>query len=512
MDHATSFLEESQVRICRNLQVNVLEKADSLLAKFQNIEMSSKLRQDRKLFIKPKVFINPLPKRWAEVGTFYDVGDSDFVDDILNKNASKKVVDIPEKGTSEDASHGLEKTVTEDKKDLSSEFLSLKDLLSDSEKRLSDRKMRITSLKINLANMEKKNAEKKLSIQKRDRRIKELEETMKIKEDGYKRFKELKGIRSKDNLRNMQESLEEKLLGLELELSKKNNKIRRLEEENKSLSKFKSWSRSLEKELADLKKNLNRPTHSKENTAIVTEKVSSKKTTNIFQDEIEIELDDTPDAVKEHSNANDETIESISSFLAELADTTDESLDLEKNISSSQITTEETSNPYNRKDRSLAKGKSTLKSVDNTSAWLALARPTTTVATSSAASAETSQKQQKTIQDYLVNQKKSRTADDDKDDTITTISDDEINVNIDGEVILLESMFEDHPSFSKDNVITIEEEPVESFLNLKSFASLCAKSDNIVEPQKRTRQVEKFGEIPSKRHKIDEYMRRAMEL
>jgi len=60
--------------------------------------------------------------------------------------------------------------------------VELKNLLNDSERKLKDRKMKTTSLKLRLANIEMKNAEKKLSVQKRDRKIKDLEEIIKIKE------------------------------------------------------------------------------------------------------------------------------------------------------------------------------------------------------------------------------------------------------------------------------------------------------------------------------------------
>ena len=129
---------------------------------------------------------------------------------------------------------------------------------------------------------------------------------------------------SKDNLRILQETLEAKLLDLELEVSKKNAIINKLKEENKSLQKFKSWSSSLEKELARLNRGID-----------VDEKESCMEATDLFKDEIKIE-ESSVCSVRESVDAPDETIELTSSFLRELAsNTTDESLDLEENVAQS---------------------------------------------------------------------------------------------------------------------------------------------------------------------------------
>jgi len=484
--------------------VKVLEKVDTLLGRLNNLKMPekpNKLNEDRKLFMKPKVLLKPLHQSLTEVGIFYNVNQIDFEDKISEKHGDY----VPEKNITRDAFNSLKIGNSEENKDFSSKILSLKDLLRD-------KNLKITGLEKNLANMEKKNVEKKLSIQKRDRRIKELEENMKIKEEAFKRSRESKGIHSR-------ESLEVKLLGLELDLSKKSDTISKLEEENKSLRKFKTLSRSLEKELARFKKDLNPQIHIKDNITGVDEKDTSKKSTNLFEDEIEIE-EFSVAAVQESTDATDETIESISSFLAELAsDTNDECVNLEENVapSPSKSSTSEKST-FQRKDHSLTKRNTATNSVDSSSVRLSLDRVPVSSTPAVSVTTDRPQKKLKTINENLNDIDFCIAAnDDDKDDTITTLSDDdEIKQTRDGEDILLETMFDDHPSFSVNEVITIQDESVKSFLRFKPFSSLCAKSDNIVvqvvETKKRARQAEKLREIPSKRQKLDEFLKRAKEL
>lgn len=506
-------LEGKQVKICWNLKVNVLEQSDTLFKKFKNfdemlIKTASPATDDHiKFLIKPtKVLIRSLDKQFSCVGSFYDINNMhiDHAEEIVKEQQeSKSIVDgVPATESivtivttvEEDSSSAVDiaavklsevvkeqefntlDNVTKSKvaesvsRDSDSESISssdivaLKDLLSDSEKRLRDRKMKITSLKISLASMEKKNAEKKLSVQKRDRKIKELEETMKIKDDAYKRFKEMHRSHKKENLRNCQDFLEMKLLELEVELSKKNVSFSKLEEENRSLRKFKSWSRSLEKELAALKKKLHSPLDDKEERS--AEEVS-KASSNIFGDEIEIE--ELPDTGNMATDSTDE-IEFISSFLAELGDTTNESIDPE--VTSPKSKTKAAS-------KSASVSHDPRKSVDTSS-------DDKVVLKQKAVSVDATRSNQMPASEndvVLINEESFN-------DTITTLSsDDEINLTRDGEENnLLESMLEDHPTFSKEEVITIQEEALKSFLTLKPFASLCAKSDNIAVNKKRIRQ------------------------
>lgn len=300
------------------------------------------------------------------------------------------------------------------------------------------------------------------------------------------------------------------MLGLELELSKKNASIARLEEENRSLRKFKSMSRGFEKELVSLKNKLNSPYHSQEKSSSDAEK-SEQISRNNFEEEAEVNSGENI-----QTDSADETIESISSFLADIANTSAKSLDLETSISSQKISPEEPSNKSVTKAHPPPKGKAASIHVDNSVGRIKVTKTFwPRDASSRPPSTDASQSKQKTIEDYFVDKDNAVTPHEDSlNDSITTLSsDDEINLTRDGdEDILLESMLEDHPTFSKDDVITIQEETVKSFLTLKPFASLCATSDNIVEPKKRLRQVEDFGEIPSKRTKLNEYLKRAMEL
>jgi len=511
-------LEGNQVKICWNLKVNVLEKADILLEKFKSTEgMPDKhakpgnLASDRKLIIKPTVVLKPLEKQFTKVGSFYHINDLQESSKVTKENVSKESDSNPKPTVAEDVSSKDLKSLAEKKDISSSDILALKDLLSDSERKLRDRKMKITSLKISLASMEKKNAEKKLSVQKRDRKIKELEEAMKIKDDAYKRFKEMHRSHSKENLRNCQDSLEVKMLDLELELSKKNASIVRLEEENRSLRKFKSMSRGFEKELASLKSKLTSPHHSQDKSSSDAEK-SGKLITRDFEDESEVTI-----AENIQTESADETIESISSFLADIADTSAKSVDLEKSISTQKISPKKVSNKtVSKAHPPLSKAKAASKPNDNSAGRIKVTKTFWPKdASARPPSAGASQSKQKTIEDYFLDREDAVTPhEDSQNDSITTLSsDDEINLTRDGEEdTLLESMLEDHPTFSKEDVITIQEETVTSFLTLKPFASLCAQSDNIVEPKKRSRQVEEFCEIPSKRTKLNEYLRRAMEL
>jgi len=72
--------------------------------------------------------------------------------------------------------------------------------------------------------------------------------------------------------------------------------------------------------------------------------------------------------------------------------------------------------------------------------------------------------------------------------TITTISsDEEIHLVNEGEDDILIPTLDDYPAFPLKGVPTIQEEIVDPFLRLQPFASLCAKSSNIVERESKNR-------------------------
>jgi len=497
------------IRIRRNVKVNVLEKVEKLLATIKNSEetlekvVSEEIIGDNKRWhCKPvRVDVKVLDKKFTNVGKSYDVNIVDDKNEVIeySKNEGIEVVmhgNIPKdvakenggrkdsegtenKGISSnmdtDSSSGclevfLEDTpqvpglsgspIIVDDKDIahlnvnieddssidtvgsardtdvsSLDAKALKDLLSDSENKLRDRKMKITSLKISLASMEKKNAEKKLSIQKRDRKIKELEENI-------RNFRDKQKSRTKES--NSQESLELKVVELAIEVDKKNTVISKLEAENKSLRKFKSMTRSLEKELAGLKESaLVESNHLDER--------SHKTSSNIYEDDLEIEHPE-------------ESIESISSFLTQ-------SNNGFKALPDSKDSIAESDGKSSMPEGLISHDKSKNKPSDDDSS-------------------------SDDVIIVTINK-------DDPNDTITTLSsDDEIDLTREGDSdILLETMLDDHPTYCKDPVT--ESVPVKKFLTVKPFASLCAKSTNLVEQKKRKIQSQNIVNRQSKQAKLD---------
>ena len=227
--------EGRQVKIVKNLKVNVLENSQKLLpSNLSKCKIFPKptnqpentLSDDEELVMKPvRVDIRPLGKEFTEVGVFYgsdlfpDLSERIYEnrihqasnepeqplldvfglrkDDAVNINdcdideTESEIVDIDDSSDSETVEESQvtqrisEKGLTSSNGTLEKEgnaavkmknfdTIELKGLLSESEEKLENRKMKITSLKISLANMERKNAEKKLSIQKRDRKIRDL--------------------------------------------------------------------------------------------------------------------------------------------------------------------------------------------------------------------------------------------------------------------------------------------------------------------------------------------------
>ena len=96
-------LEGKQVKICRNLKVNVLEQSDTLFKKFKNFEemhikTPSPTTDDHiKLLIKPtKVLIRSLDIKFSSVGSFYDINNMhiDHAEEIVKEQQeSKSIVD-----------------------------------------------------------------------------------------------------------------------------------------------------------------------------------------------------------------------------------------------------------------------------------------------------------------------------------------------------------------------------------------------------------------------------------
>ena len=209
--------EGGKIKIWYNLNVKVLENYETLLARLKQKEKHNvKTRKNRKLFMKSRVVLKLLNKKFCEVGRFYNVNEINGGGAVnLTKESKVKV----------DDNLTSDLTVT-DKKHLSDQIISLKGQLCESEKKLREKKMKITSLKISLANLEKKNAEKKLSLQKKDERIKELEE------ETFKRLSSLKEGCSEDDFSQLRLSVEKRILDLELQLVKRNATIKKLEEEN----------------------------------------------------------------------------------------------------------------------------------------------------------------------------------------------------------------------------------------------------------------------------------------
>jgi len=235
-------LDGHRVKIVRNLKVNVLEHSQELLANFVS-KLSPKptnspennLTDDKEYNIKPvRVDIGALEKKVTEVGVFYgycqllsghtrrceeiiiesethesaqpsdDVMGPGYEDDIENiaieETESEFVINIDDSSDSETVSGSVEIQKLSDegfvnksnesvyfkkKTELvdSDDVVQLKKYLKESEEKLKNRKIKITSLKMSLANIEMKNAEKKLYIQKRDMKIRELEEMIKIQEN-----------------------------------------------------------------------------------------------------------------------------------------------------------------------------------------------------------------------------------------------------------------------------------------------------------------------------------------
>ena len=195
-------VDGKQVKICWNLKVNVLEQSDTLYKKFKNFEVmlikptNPSTNDNIKLLMKPtKVLIRSLDKKFSSVGSFYDINKMhiDNAEEIVEQQESKSIVDgvpatesivtivttVEKDSLSADIVALLRPSDSEVVKDQeiintadivskskvaesvskdsetetersisSSDMVALKDLLSDSEKRLRDRKMKITSLKI----------------------------------------------------------------------------------------------------------------------------------------------------------------------------------------------------------------------------------------------------------------------------------------------------------------------------------------------------------------------------
>eukprot|EP00091_Calanus_sinicus_P015320 TRINITY_DN33451_c0_g1_i1.p1 TRINITY_DN33451_c0_g1~~TRINITY_DN33451_c0_g1_i1.p1 ORF type:complete len:154 (-),score=36.78 TRINITY_DN33451_c0_g1_i1:185-646(-) len=120
-------------------------------------------------------------------------------------------------------------------------------------------------------------------------------------------------------------------------------------------------SRGFEKELASLKSKLNSPSHSQEKSMGDAEK-SGKISINNFEYQAESTL-----AENITTESADETIESISSFLADIADTSAKSVDLEMSISTQKISPEESSDQsVTKANPPPSKGKAVSKPVGNT--------------------------------------------------------------------------------------------------------------------------------------------------
>ena len=260
--------------------------------------------------------------------------------------------------------------------------------------------------------MEKKNAEKKLSIQKRDRKIRELEEIIKIKDD---------------------------------ELNNKNALIFELQKKNGLLSKFKASLKPIGKVPEIVNGN---PDFLKAKNLQPTTGVG-----DIFRNISEevVMVDDLPD---DPSSGETNPVSEFLSMIAQVKRLArDEGhLHQEKSITSK-----------NNKEIS------DIVEIEN----------------------------DVVIQ---INEK-------DVNDAIATISsDDEIHLVNEGEENILIPTLEHHSSFSLEGI-------VDPFLRLKPFASMCAKSQNIVGRESKKRKVlqssftfsEGFQSKPNKQAKLSQF-------
>jgi len=440
--------EGRQVKIVKNLKVNVLETSETLLAKkFIKTEVISKptnnseeetLSDDKKFVIKPsRVDINPLNNKFNEVGVFYGseqfhdiavlleertiqnknyqpvqhddvkkLGEDDMeiiLDSDIEDTESEAIIDndtssdpeiIVEEDTykAQKVLENLRKNAcfldSEDNTAKVCDIMRLRNFLKESETRVRDHKSKIMNLKMSLASMEKKTAEKRLSVQKRDIKIRELEEAIKIKN---------------------------------VELFEKDVYISKLKEENDHLIKFKSGFKLVKKEL----KTLSRRSHYSK----VKKPQSSER--NIIEKEKNIE-----------SVSNDptgENAESLSEFLSMITDV------------------------------KVAGDKSKSKRVSCN--------------TSKSKSDGDVVEMDKDVIDIDIRMSNEK----DRYDTITAISRDDL-VNEDDENILLNGFgkLQHYPTFS-DGTSNIHEGTMDSFLRLKLFASRCANSPNIVKMKSKKR-------------------------
>jgi len=430
-------LDGRRVKIVKNLKVNVLEKSQELLANNVNkykvcpkptnspVNIFSD-DHDNEFVIKPvRVDIKALDKKVTEVGVFYgscllvptqatEVMGPCYEVDIVNidteETESEVIINIDDSCDSEAVSESLEIQKLDEgsinKSNGSSDLeentalvdcgvVELRKLLKESEEKLKNRKMKITNLKISLANLERKNAEKKLSIQKRDMKIRELEGMVKIQDH---------------------------------KLLVRNIFISRLQNENDLLSKFKASLKPVGK-VPGVMKGISTFSEAKNTTA--TEEVEDVEdvSRNICED-VEMGKNISDDICGE--------IESISEFLHMVAQV--------KNVpgdvgNSHQVMSDASKN--NESNDIVEIGNDDIIEVNGRA----------------------------------------------PNNTITTISsDEEIHLVNEGEDdnILIPTL-DHYPALPLKGVPTIQEEIVDPFLRLQPFASLCAKSSNIVVRESKNR-------------------------
>ena len=455
--------EGRQVKIVKNLKVNVLENSQKLLpSNLSKCKIFPKptnqpentLSDDEEVVMKPvRVDIRPLGKEFTEVGVFYgsdlfpelseriyentihqtsnepeqpllDVSgfrkdDAENINDCdIDETESEIVIDIDDSSESETVEESqviqrisekgltsctgtLEKEGNAAMKVKNFDTVELKGLLSESEEKLENRKMKITSLKISLANMERKNAEKKLSIQKRDRKIRDLEEIIKIKDD---------------------------------ELSSKNALILKLQKENNLLSKFKASLKPIEK-VPGILEVISAGNPKLKNTEIAVEgtDVSANSCEEMDMKE------NAPDAPRGETDP-------ISEFLTLIAQV-------------KTVIGQEENSQQDMSDASRIKnGGCNIQEFDKDDDVIMI--------------------------------------DDDLNDTVAiTSSDDEryLVISEGEEDNILIPTLEHHPNFSMEGGLTFHEGIVDPFLRLKPFASMCAKTPNIVERESKKRK--KFHQI-----------------
>jgi len=434
--------EGRQVKIVKNLQVNVLETSETLLAnKFGQTDVISEpsenaedeiLSEDKKFVIKPlRVDIKPLDEK-CKVGVCYGshlfhniavrleektiqkinhepvqlddvkkLGEDELeiiLDSDIEDTENEAVVNID---TSSDPEIIVEDTLEmqkdlENRSEKTAYFLDfeenlakdcnineLKKLWKVSDAREKAQKKKILNLKTILANMEKK-----LSVQKRDIKIKELEETIKIKN---------------------------------IELVEKNAYISRLKEENDHLMKFKCGYKLVKNDLEILSR---RSYYSNEKNSQTTEG-------NIIEKDIKESTSSDPTG----KNAK-----SLSEFLSRIAE--------------AKVVGDKNNSPRVSSKKSKNKADGDCVEIGNDIIDLDI---------------------------RLSNEKGRYTT------AAISISSDDL-VSKYGENILFDGFgkLEHYPIFS-EGASTIHEGAVDSFLRLKQFASRCSKSPNIVERESRKR-------------------------